>query len=328
MDKKRFNLNERTIWFPVAAAIVILPLIFGDGYYLNAMNFIAIYSIVAIGLCLLTGYGGQFALSHAGFFAIGAYASAILSIKTGLHPLVSILLAQVIAALTALGIGAVVLRLKGHYLSIATLAFTVIVEVLLKNLVSLTGGLQGLSSIPRISIGTFALDSDWRYYFIVWPTVLFLLLFSLNLVDSRIGRVFRTLKEGENIAQLFGVEIWSHKVRLFVLSSVYASIAGSLYAHYVSFVSPSVGAVMFAIEIVLAIAFGGYTMLWGAMLGVAAINFLNEYLTVFAEYKRPIYGFALIVIMLFFPNGLLDGLMTGIRRFLGLIKIVKGHPHA
>ncbi len=312
----------------MTAVILIIPLVFGDKYYLNAMNFIALYSVVAIGLCLLTGYGGQLALSHAAFFAIGAYSSAILSLRTGLHPLISISLAQVISALIAWGIGAVVLRLKGHYLAIATLSFTVIVEVLLKNMVSLTGGLQGLSSIPRISVGTFSFNSDWRYYFLAWPVAMLLLLFSLNLVDSRVGRVFRTLKEGENIAQMFGVEIRSYKVRLFVLSSVYASLAGSLYAHYVSFVSPSVGGVMFAIEIILAIAFGGYTMLWGAMMGVASINLLNEYLTVFAEYKRPIYGFALIVIMLFFPNGLLEGLKDGIRRSINLMKLTKERPNA
>ena len=133
----------------MTAVILIIPLVFGDKYYLNAMNFIALYSVVAIGLCLLTGYGGQLALSHAAFFAIGAYSSAILSLRTGLHPLISISLAQVISALIAWGIGAVVLRLKGHYLAIATLSFTVIVEVLLKNMVSLTGGLQGFLLYPE-----------------------------------------------------------------------------------------------------------------------------------------------------------------------------------
>ncbi len=328
VNRERFKLTEKTIWFPVTAIVLILPLILGDGYYLNAMNYIALYSIVAIGLCLLTGYGGQLAMSHAAFFAIGAYASAILSLKTGLHPLISILIAQFISALGAWGIGAVVLRLKGHYLAIATLSFTVIIEVLLKTLVSLTGGLQGLSSIPRITIGTFAFDSDLRFYFITWPVAMLLLLFSLNLVESRIGRVIRAIKEGEKIAQVFGTEVKTCKIQLFILSSVFASLAGSLYAHYVTFVSPTIGSVMFAIEIILVLAFGGYTLLWGAMLGVASLNLLNEYLTVFAEYKRSIYGLALIVIMLFFPNGLLEGLKGGVRRLVGVIKSAKERPHA
>ena len=272
------------------------------------MNFIALYSMVAIGLCLLTGFGGQLSMSHAAFFAIGAYGSPILCLRAGLHPITAIFLSQIFSALVAWGIGWVVLRLKGHYLAIATLSFTVIISSLLKNWVKLTGGLQGLSAIPPITVGGFAIATDWRFYFLVWPIVMLLQLFALNLVDSRMGRVFKAIKEGEDVARLFGADVKKYKIKLFILSSVYASLAGSLYAHWVAFVSPDVGSVMFAIEIVLVLAFGGYTMLWGAMLGVASINLLNEYLTAFAEYKQLIYGLALIIIMMFFPNGLLQGI--------------------
>ncbi len=320
MSEGRFRLNERTIWFPVTAIVLILPLILGDRYYLNAMNFIGLYSMVAVGLCLLTGYGGQLAMSHSAFFAIGAYSSAVLSMRAGLHPFVAIFLSQIISALTAWGIGAVVLRLKGHYLAIATLSFTVIVEVLLKNIVWITGGLQGLSNIPRISFGTFSVNTDWRSYYVIWPVTMLLLFFALNLVHSRVGRALKAIREGEDIAGQFGVEVKTYKIRLFILSSVYASLAGSFYAHYVTFISPSVGSLMMAIEIILVLAFGGYTMLWGAMVGVASINLLNEYLTVFADYKRMIYGLSLIVIMLFFPNGLLQGIRESILRLITLVR--------
>ncbi len=306
----KYNWNKVT-WIPVTLGILILPLILGDNYYLSVMNFIALYALVTLGLCLLTGYGGQLSISHSAFFAIGAYFSSIISLRFGLHPFFSILISQGLAALIAWGIGAVVLRLKGHYLAIATLSFTIIVEVLIKEAAWLTGGLQGLSSIPVISIGGLALDSDWRFYYLVWPVTLLLLLFALNLVDSRQGKVFRAIKEGEDVARLFGVDVKSYKVRLFILSSVYASLAGSLYAHYVTFISPVTGSIMFAIDIIMVLAFGGFTLLWGGMLGVAALTMLNEYLTVFADFKRAIYGLSLIVIMLFFPNGLLQGLKDG-----------------
>ncbi|MCP4622726.1 MAG: branched-chain amino acid ABC transporter permease [bacterium] len=285
-----------------------MPLLLGDGYYLNVMNFIALYSIVALGLCLLTGYAGQLSISHSAFFAIGAYASAVLCLRYNFHPLISIPSSQAFSALSAWGIGAVVLRLKGHYLAIATLSFTIIVGVVIIEMAWLTGGLQGLSTIPSISFGQFMVDSDWRFYFVVWPVTLLLLLFALNLVDSRIGRIFRATKESEDIARMFGADVKKYKVKVFVLSSVYASLAGSLYAHFVTFISPATGSIMFAIDIILILAFGGFTILWGAMLGAASLTFLNEYLTIFADYKRAIYGLSLIVIMLFFPNGLLQGL--------------------
>lgn len=315
MKAKSFDINKLA-WLLVSAGILLLPPVLGDGYYLSVMNFIALYSIVALGLCLLTGYAGQLSISHSAFFAIGAYSSAIISLRFGIHPLLSIVLSQNLTFLTSWVIGAVVLRLKGHYLAIATLSFTIIVGVLIIEMPGLTGGLQGLSSIPPISFGDFSIDSDWRFYFLTWPLTLLLLLFALNLVDSRIGRIFRATKESEDIARLFGADVKKYKVKVFILSSLFASLSGSLYAHFVTFISPATGSIMFAIDIIMILAFGGFTILWGAMLGAASLTFLNEYLTIFADYKRAIYGLALIVIMLFFPNGLLQGLKDSARFLL------------
>jgi branched-chain amino acid transport system permease protein len=315
-----FKDKNKLAWLFVTTGILILPLILGKGYYLNVMNFIALYSIVAVGLCLLVGYGGQLSISHSAFFAIGAYISAIFCLRYKLHPCVSIPITQCLSALAALGIGSVVLRLKGHYLAIATLSFTIIVEVLIRETGWLTGGLNGLSSIPPISLYGLLIDSDWRFYFIAWPVTMLLLLFALNLVDSRMGRIFRAVREGEDVARLFGAEVSKYKIKLFIVSSVYASLAGSLYAHFVTFISPDAGSIMFAIEMILIIAIGGYTMLWGAMLGVASLSLLNEYLAVFAEFKRAIYGLVLIVIIIFFPNGLLQGLKDSSSLFFQLIR--------
>ncbi len=303
-----FKNKSILTWALVTFGVLVLPLIFGKGYYLSTMNFTALYSMVTLGLCLLVGYGGQLSISHSAFFAIGAYASAIFCLRYKQDPWISILFSQILSALAAWGIGAVVLRLKGHYLAIATLSFTIIVEVLIKEMTWLTGGLQGLSSIPALSVGSFQIDSDYRFYFIIWPMTMLVLLFSINLVDSRMGRIFRAIKEDEDIARLFGADVKRYKIKLFVLSSVYASLAGSLYAHFVTFVSPVAGSIMFAIDILLVLAFGGFTLLWGAMIGTASLTFLNEYLAVFSDYKQAIYGFTLVVIILFFPNGMLLGL--------------------
>lgn len=310
------NHASRMAWAGVTLGVLVLPLVVGSGFYLNVLNFIALYSMVAIGLSLLVGYCGQLSISHSAFFAIGAYASAILSTRAGLPAAAAVIVSQCITPVLAWGIGVVVLRLGGHYLAIATLSFTIIVEILIKEMTPLTGGLQGLSSIPPITLGGVALDSDFRFHFLVWPVTMLLFLFALNLVDSRLGRALRAIREGEIVARLFGVDARRYKVKVFVLSSVFASIAGSLYAHFVTFVSPAVASLMFAIDIIMVLALGGFTLLWGALLGVAALTVLNEYLTPFADYKRAIYGLALIVIMLFFPNGLLPGLREAVGAIL------------
>ena len=304
----KLNWNKAA-WLPVAAGVLLCPLVLGDGYYLSIMNFIALYAMVTMGLCLLTGYGGQLSISHSAFFAIGAYASAVFSLKTGFHPLISLLLGQGLAALIAWGIGAVVLRLKGHYLAIATLSFTIIVEVLIKEMAWLTGGLQGLSGIPPVSLGGLALDTDMRFYYLVWPIALILLLFALNLVDSSQGRVFRAIKEGEDAARLFGGQRQGLQGQAFhpvfdlrlpgrqpLRSLRHLHLPGGRFRSC----SPSTSS--WSSPSAVSPCSGG------GMLGVASLTMLNEYLTVFADYKRANYGLALIVIMLFFPNGLLQGL--------------------
>lgn len=305
---------NRLAWPLVAAGILGVPLLVGRGFYLNVLNFVALYAMVAIGLCLLVGHGGQLSISHAAFFAIGAYGSAILSLRGGMPPVLAILGAQGVAALAAWGIGAVVLRLKGHYLAIATLSFGLVVEVLIKEMSWLTGGLQGLSGIPPLRVGGLVLDTDWRFFYVVWPTTLLVLLFALNMVESRLGRAYRAIKEGEDIARLFGVDARAYKVQLFVVSSVFASLSGSLFAHFVAFVSPATASVMFAIDIIMVLALGGFTMLWGAVVGVAALTAMNEYLTGFAEYKRMIYGLVLVALVLLFPGGLVPGLGAHLAR--------------
>lgn len=296
------------IWLTFAAFMLTMPLVLGSGYYLNTLNFVAIYALPAIGLCLLVGYCGQLSISHSAFFALGAYASAVLSARAGLPVWVALATAQILCAGLALFIGWVVLRLRGHYLAVATLSFTIIVEVLIKELPALTGGLQGLSGIPRLSIAGTSIASDLATYWVVWPVTLACLWFALNVANSRIGRVYRAIREGEVVTGLLGVNVSRYKIQAFVCSSLLASLGGSLYAHFVTFVSPAAGSVMFAIDIILVLAFGGFDRIWGAMLGVFALTYLNEYAVTFADYKRLAYGIALIVIMSLFPAGLLPGL--------------------
>jgi branched-chain amino acid transport system permease protein len=294
--------------FLFCTLITFLPVVLGTGFYINVMILAAIYSVTAIGLCLLVGYTGQLSIAHAAFFGLGAYASGILTSKFGLAPCLALFAAVISVGVIAYLIGLVVLRFRGHYLAIVTLSVVVIVEVLIKELAFVTGGDQGLSGIPPFSLGHFVFDSELKVYYLVWIILIALFVFSLNIANSKVGRALRAIKEGEEIARIIGVHATRYKAYIFVLSSVYAVVSGVLYSHYVMFLSPQVASLTFAFEIILMVAFGGIGSIWGVVFGVASILFLSEYLRGFDEYRLIIYGILLVVITLFFPRGLLYGI--------------------
>jgi branched-chain amino acid transport system permease protein len=306
-----FQRNKSVILF--STSLVLLPVVFGSGFYINVMILVAIYSSTAIGLCLLTGYTGQISIAHAAFFGLGAYSSAILTTRWGFPPYLALFVSVLFVGIIAYLIGLVVLRFRGHYLAIVTLSILVIIEVLLKETPSLTGGDQGLSGITHFSLPGLVFDSELKIYYLTWFILVVLLVFSLNIAKSRIGRALKAIREDEEIARIIAVPASTYKTYIFILSSTYAAISGVLYAHYVMFLTPQVASLSFAFEIILMVAFGGIRSLWGVIFGVGSILFLSEYLRGFDEYRLIIYGVLLVVITLFFPRGLLRGIYDSFR---------------
>ena len=277
------------------------------GHYLDVMIFIGIYSLINIGLSLLMGYAGQISLGHAAFFGLGAYTSGILCAKLGLSPWVAMVAGAALTAVVAYAVGVPSLKLKGHYLAMATLGFGVIVFIFFNEEVALTGGPSGFSDIPGIAIWGFAFDNELRYYILVWSLVLLVLIFSLNVIHSRIGRALRSLHDSEVAADAMGVETAKYKIIIFVLSAVYASVAGSLYTHYVGFLSPSSFDLFLSIKLVMMVVVGGMHSIWGALLGTWLLTFLgNEWLHVFHDFDVLVYGAILLGIVMFLPEGLVD----------------------
>jgi len=297
----------------LAGVILALPLGLGNSYYLNVLVFVGIYSLITIGLSLLMGYTGQISLGHAAFFGLGAYTSGVLSTKFGVSPWLALLAAIFVTGGIAFLIGAPALKLKGHYLAMATLAFGYIVFIVFNQASSLTGGPSGFGQIPRFRLGNFLLRSDVHYYYLVWTLVIVVLLVSLNIIHSRVGRALRSIHEGELTANIMGVNTAKYKIQVFVLSAVYASLAGSLYAHFITFLNPTPFGFHFSIVLVAMVAVGGMASVWGAMIGAALLTLLPEYLRAFQDYDILIYGSILLVIMMFLPQGLFAGI-------LGLIK--------
>jgi len=294
----------------LSIVVMILPLIITSSYYLSILIFVGIYSLITIGLSLLMGYAGQISLGQAAFFGLGAYTSGILSTKFALSPWFALLIAIFVTAGIAFLIGTPALRLKGHYLAMATLAFGQIVFIIFNEEIAYTGGPSGFGQIPYFKLGKFVLDSDFRYYYFVWAIVLIVLSFSLNLIHSRVGRALRSIHGGEIAANAMGVNTARYKIEVFVLGAVYASIAGSLYAHFVTFLSPGTFSFSFSVALLTMVAVGGMNSVWGAVMGAALLTILPEYLRIFHDYDILIYGGTLLIIMIFLPEGLFIGLFN------------------
>jgi branched-chain amino acid transport system permease protein len=305
------NRQNRNKLLGLVVFLAVFPMVVMNveavGHYLDVMIFVGIYCLINMGLSLLMGYAGQISLGHAAFFGLGAYASGILCTKLSLSPWLAMVAGVVLTALVAYVVGVPSLKLKGHYLAMATLGFGVIVHIFFNEEVALTGGPSGFSDIPGLTIFGFSLDSELRYYTLVWCMVVMALIFSLNVIHSRIGRALRSLHDSEIAADAMGVETSKYKIVIFVLSAAYAAVAGSLYTHYIGFLSPSSFDLFFSIKIVMMVVVGGMHSIWGALIGTILLTFLgNEWLYVFHDFDILVYGAILLAIVMFLPEGLVD----------------------
>jgi branched-chain amino acid transport system permease protein len=276
-------------------------------HYIDVMVFAGIFSLVCIGLSMLMGYAGQVSLAQAAFFGIGAYSSGILTTHFALNPWAVMPVGILLAAAVAWLLGIPALRLKGHYLAMATLGFGVIVHIIMNEEVKWTGGPSGMADIPGLSIAGKKLSSEIAYYYVVWVAVFLALLFCFHVLHSRVGRALRAVHEEETAAEAMGVPTSRLKVQVFVLSAVLAALAGSLYTHYVNCLTPGSFNLMWSIRFLLMVMVGGTQSLWGALLGTILMTFVgNEWLQVFADFDVLVYGGILLVVTLFLPRGLVS----------------------
>ncbi len=310
--------------FIFALFLAIVPLILDNDYYTGILVFTGLNCLTCIGLSLLMGYAGQISMGHAAFYGIGAYTSAILTVQYGWSPWTAMFAGAVLVMVTALVVGIPSLRLRGHYLAMATLGFGSIVHIVALAAIGLTGGPGGINGIPGFEIMGFALDTDVRFYYFTWITVLLGLFLAINLIHSRIGRGLRAIHGSEDAASSSGVNTSVYKIQIFVISAVYASVSGSLYASYVNFIEPDPFSVMHSVLLVTMVAVGGMHRIWGAVTGAVLLSVLPEILAssdaLFSllglayktDYDMLIYGCILLSIMLFLPEGLLDGIFRGL----------------
>jgi len=319
-------------------AIQVATTMTGSEFLLTQLIMAAWYSLVVVGLCLLMGYAGQISLGHAAFFAIGGYTTAVLSTvnllplknalplkmlaslgltKGGtdpwgcevlhLSPWISLLAAVTASAIIAYGIGMPVLRLKGHYLAMATLGVGIIIYRIALG-TPLLGAADGLSDVPPFPFfAGLALDGTrahrlFSYYF-SWSIVLIVMLLLVNLIGSQAGRALRAIHGNEAAAQAMGVDTARYKLHLFALSAIIAAIAGVFMTHYSGGIGPAETSVMKSVRYVAIVAVGGMANVWGALIAGTILNFLSLR-GFFGTYDDAVFGAVLIVMMLFAPNGM------------------------
>ena len=311
---KRSGIIRLALVGASVAVMAALPFVVTDRYLLRILTFVGINLIMVTGLSLLFGYAGQISLGHAAFYGLGAYTSGYLA-KLGVPWLLALAGGVALAALGGLVLALPSLRLKGHYLAMATLGFGEIMLFFFTETESITGGSNGLRGIPPASLGPLEITTPVGKYFLVWAVVGIVLLLAANVVRHRPGRALRAIHGSENGALACGIDTVRMKVQVFVISAGLGGLAGVLYAHYVGFVSPSTFTLHYSLVLVTMVALGGMGSLAGAVAGTVLLTLLpyadaiipglsRGTIEFLQDWESDIHGMVLILVMLFMPRGL------------------------
>ena len=310
--ERRAGGNLR-LWLALAAfgLIALAPLALPE-FSIFILSTIGIYSLVALGLVLLTGVAGSTSFGQAAFMGVGAYTTAILTTRYGVSPWLTLPVALAVTGAVALLLGSVTLRMQGHYLPLATIAWGISLFYIFGNLTGLTGGSTGLRGIPPLSVLGAPLSSGRAYYELIWLTVALAAWGAQNLLSSRTGRAIRALRGGAIVAESFGAPTYGLRVQTFLVAALYAALAGWLYAHFQRFVNPTPFDLGHGIEFLFMAVVGGAGYVWGALLGAGLLTVLRDQLQDIlpkllgqsGDFVTVVFGVLLILMLQFAPRGL------------------------
>ena len=287
------------------AGIAVFGLLSRQVYFLQLMSVTGIFALVAVGLNLLVGSAGQISLGQAGFFGVGAYTSALLLKFFHLPFVLGLVAGTFSAAVLGALVGYAALRLRGHYLAMATLAFGAIVFGLLEQF-EFTGGANGLLDIPGVSLFGVAMSTPVRVYWVIWTVTGLVFGGVLSLQYSRVGRALTAVRDDEVAAATLGIPVAWLKIQVFTLAAALAGLAGGLYASYLTALIPSAFGIMTSMDLLIMVVVGGLGNVPGTILGVTALTILPEFGRQWEEYRLAAYGVVLVLLVLLFPGGLGD----------------------
>ncbi len=297
----------------IAVIALAAPLLFPSAYYFRVAALVYVFAIAALGLNLLMGFAGQVSLGHAGFIGIGAYAMAIGPTHLGIPSWLALIGGALVAGLVAFLVGRPILRLRGHYLAVATLGFGLLVAIVLTNEAGFTGGPDGMP-VPRLAV------LDWRprgaetWYWIAALTFVAGAVLAQNLIDSPSGRALRAIHDSETAARVLGVPVAAKKLAVFVISAVYASVAGSYLALLNGHITPDAAGFLHSVELVAMVVLGGLGSVVGPLVGAALLVVLPQALTFLHDYEHMVLGLVVMSVMIFLRQGIVPGLAGAFAR--------------
>ena len=304
--------NRLTGLLILAAIIAGLMPVLPNRFYFDVAILTGLNAIVCVGLNLLIGYAGQISLGHAAFFGLGAYTSAVLTSHHGWPPLAALAIGAVAVGVLAFIVARPILRLKGHYLAMGTLGLGIIISIVLNQEAGITGGPDGMP-VPEFSVLGWSPTSEYAWYAIVGTGMVLTAWLALNLIDSSVGRALRSVHGSEVAAQAVGVDTTRYKVLIFVVSAVLAGVAGSLFAHYSGFITPSEAGFLHSIGLVTMVVLGGMASVYGSIIGAAILTVLPQVFAGFHDYEPLAIGLVLMGVMIFMPKGLWPTLAGRVR---------------
>lgn len=294
--------------------LMLIPAFVSTSYFISVLIMVGLYTLISTGMNMLMGFAGQISLGHAAFYGIGAYSSAYVTVKLGMPSLVGILVGMLLTGIIAFIVGIPTLKLTGHYLALATLGIGMIAFTFFKQWKTITGGLDGFFGIPALTLFGIEFDSETKFYYLVWIVAILGILLTRNVVQSRVGRAFRAIHSSEIASNSIGVDIRKYKLQVFIMSGVYASVAGSIYAHYVSFINPMLFESKMSIDFLIMSVIGGSGSIWGGLVGSAVFIILGEVLKDVIpmvmhnqssdQFQIVFFGVMLVVLLIYMPEGL------------------------
>ena len=280
-------------------------------FWITQLNYIALYSLVILGLVLLTGIGGLTSFGQAAFVGIGAYTSAYLTVNMGWSPWLTVFAGLFITGISALVVGWITLRMSGHYLPLATIAWGLSLYYLMGNLDAL-GKYDGILGVPALTLFGWDISQGRSFFVLAWGMVLFAAFALLNLMDSRTGRAIKAMRSSGLMAEAMGVDTLRHKVGIFLIAALFASISGWLFAHFQRTVNPSPFGLKMGIEYLFMAVLGGAGFVWGAISGAVMTKLLEDELQVLlpkllgtsGSYEVIVFGVVLVLVLKYLPDGL------------------------
>jgi branched-chain amino acid transport system permease protein len=306
-------MRRKIILLAAGAALLVLPVLVSNNYYLHVINLAGIYTLITIGLNLLSGYTGQVSMGQAGFFAVGTYVAGLLAINLNIPFWAAALAALVVTAACGAIIAIPAMRLSGPYLVLATVGFGEIVRLVLLNWTPVTRGAAGLTGIPLPKFLTWQCSSESQFYYLIFSVVLLGTYIAYRLAHSKVGRTFAAIREDEVAAEAMGVRVSRYKTAAFILSAIYAGMAGVLYGVFSGVASPDNFTFDDSVTFLCMSVIGGNRTIAGAIVGSFMLTGMSEALRALQAYRLIIYGGILIFTVIYMPQGLV-GLAVTVRK--------------